>query len=66
MTENICDLGKLHYFPRFKVVQSNARIIISQKKYVWRVLDKFWMKNCNSTSTPTESGLILNKNQDGK
>ncbi|KAF7150925.1 hypothetical protein RHSIM_Rhsim02G0113200 [Rhododendron simsii] len=60
------DLGKMHYFLGIEVVQLPAGIFISQKKYVQEILDRFQMKNCNSVSTPTEFGLKLTKDHDGK
>ena len=60
------DLGMLHYFLGIEVVQSATGIFISQKKYVREILDRFQMKNCNSVNTPTEFGLKLNKDHEGK
>ncbi|KAL5564205.1 hypothetical protein UlMin_027369 [Ulmus minor] len=60
------DLGMLHYFLGIEVVQSATGIFISQKKYVREILDMFQMKNCNSVNTPTEFGLKLNKDHEGK
>jgi hypothetical protein len=66
MTEfNMYDLGKLHYFLDFEVIQSNVRILISQKNYVQEIVEKFRMKNCNLVSTPTEFDLELNKDHKG-
>jgi hypothetical protein len=63
---NMYDLGKLHYFFGFEVIQSNVRILISQKNYVQEIVEKFWMKNCNLMSTPTEFDLELNNDHKGK
>lgn len=42
MTEfNMYALGKLHYFLGFEVIQSNVRILISQKNYVQEIVEKF-------------------------
>ncbi|KAG6480327.1 hypothetical protein ZIOFF_063827 [Zingiber officinale] len=60
------DLGMMHYFIGMKVVQSTKGIFISQKKYVQEILDRFQMKDCNPVSTPTEFGLKLNKDHEGK
>ncbi|KAJ8630112.1 hypothetical protein MRB53_023435 [Persea americana] len=60
------DLGMMHYFLGIEVVQSTNGIFISQKKYVQDILDKFRMKDCNPVSTPTEFGLKLNKDHEGK
>ena len=56
----------MHYFLGIKVVQSINGIFISQKKYVRDILDRFQMKDCNPVSTPTEFGLKLNKDHEGK
>ena len=60
------DLGMLHYFLGIEVVQSANGIFISQKKYVQDILDRFQMKDCNLVSTPTEFGLKLNEDHEGK
>lgn len=60
------DLGMMHYFLGKEVVQSTYGIFISQKKYVQDILDRFKMQDCNPVSTPTEFGLKLNKDHDGK
>ncbi|KAF5476385.1 hypothetical protein F2P56_008108 [Juglans regia] len=59
-------LGMMHYFLGIEVVQSANEIFIYQKKYVRDILDRFWMKDCNLVSTPTEFGLNLNKDHEGK
>ena len=56
----------MHYFLGIKVVQSANGVFISQKKYVRDILDRFQMKDCNPVSTPTEFGLKLNKDHEGK
>ncbi|RDX91329.1 hypothetical protein CR513_26715, partial [Mucuna pruriens] len=48
------------------VMQSAAGIFISQKKYVLEILDRFQMKNCNSVSTPTEVGLKIVRDPEGR
>ncbi|KAG6490718.1 hypothetical protein ZIOFF_052028 [Zingiber officinale] len=49
-----------------QVVQLANGIFISQKKYVREILYRFQMKDCNPISTPTEFGLKLNTDHDGK
>jgi len=44
------DFGKMHYFIVLEVVQSNAGIFVSQKKYVREISNKFKMQNCYSTN----------------
>ena len=63
---DMSDLGMMHYFLGIEVVQSSAGIFISQKKYVQEILDRFQMKNCNLVGTPTELGLKLMKDPEGK
>ncbi|KAK2989971.1 hypothetical protein RJ640_004134 [Escallonia rubra] len=60
------DLGMMHYFLGIEVVQSTNGIFICQKKYVREILDRFQMKDCNPVSTPTEFGLMLNKDHEGE
>ena len=60
------DLGVMHYFLGLEVVQSDDGIFVSQKKYVGEILDRFQMKMCNPVTTPTEYGLKLLKNPEGR
>ncbi|KAL0398210.1 UNVERIFIED_CONTAM: Retrovirus-related Pol polyprotein from transposon RE1 [Sesamum radiatum] len=60
------DLGTMHYFLGIEVVNTSDGIFISQKKYIGEILDRFLMKDCNAVSTPTEFGLKLNKDYEGK
>ena len=55
------DLDMMHYFLDIEIVQSTNGIFISQKKYVWEILDRFQMKDCNLISTLTEFNLKLIK-----
>ena len=55
------DLGKIHYFLGFEVVQTDDGIFVSQKKYMREILNGFKMKNCNSADNAVEFGLKLNK-----
>lgn len=67
MTEfDMSDLGLMHYFLGIEVVQSDAGIFVSQKKYAQEILDRFHMKNCNPTTTLKETGLKLVKDSTGK
>ena len=56
----------MHYFLGIEVVNASDGIFISQKKYIGEILDKFQMKDCNPTNTPTEFVLKLNKDHEGK
>lgn len=58
------DLGLLHYFLGLEVHQTKQGIFISQGKYVYDLLKKFRMSNCNATSTPMNANERLT-NEDG-
>ena len=60
------DLGKMHYFLGLEVVQFDDGIFVSRKKYVREILDRFKMKDCNSTFTPIEFGLKLHNDEEGE
>ena len=61
---DMTDLGLMHYFLGIEVVQSPTSIFISQKKYVFEILDRFQMKDCNPVLTLTELGLKLTKHME--
>ena len=63
---DMSDLGLMHYFLGIEVVQSDAGIFISQKKYVQDILTRFRMQDCNPVRTPAETSLKLVKDPDGK
>jgi len=56
----------IHYFLGIEVLQFSSGILISQKKYVGEILNKFQMKDCNLVNTLSEFGLKLNKDDGGK
>nr|CAN63536.1 hypothetical protein VITISV_002860 [Vitis vinifera] len=60
------DLGMMHYFLGIEMMQYSTGILISQKKYVGEILDRFQMKDCNPVNTPSEFGMKLNKDNGGK
>ncbi|XP_031266668.1 uncharacterized protein LOC116125078 [Pistacia vera] len=60
------DLGMMHYFLGLQVMQYVDGVFISQKKYVQEILDRFQMSNYNPVTSPTEVGLKLTKNPEGK
>lgn len=45
------DLGLLHYFLRFEVLQNEDDVFICQTKYAKTLLEKFKMVNCKSVAT---------------
>ncbi|CAL2270439.1 unnamed protein product [Prunus armeniaca] len=63
---DMTDLGLMHYFLGIEVVQSAAGNFICQKKYVLKVLERFYMMSCNPVGTPTEIGLKLTRDLNGE
>lgn len=55
------DLGKLSYFLGFEFMKVREGLMMHQKRYAMEVLKRFNMLNCNPTATPSETGLILEK-----
>lgn len=56
------DLGLMSYFLKMEVKQSNDGIFIYQKKYAKKILKKFHIENCKSTSTLMNLKEKFNKN----
>eukprot|EP00253_Pinus_taeda_P014199 PITA_14199 len=48
------DLGMMHFFLGLEVWQRPSEIILSQGKYVVKLLERFEMVECKSMSTPME------------
>ena len=46
------DLGKLKYFLRIEIAQSNSDVVMSQMKYVLDILKKTSMLDCKPVDTP--------------
>ncbi|XP_028072934.1 uncharacterized protein LOC114275134 [Camellia sinensis] len=63
---DMTDLGMIHYFLGIEIVQSAIGILITQKKNTLEMLDRFQMMNCNQVGIPTEPGLKLTKDLEGK
>uniref|UniRef100_A0A251VEZ8 Putative zinc finger, CCHC-type n=1 Tax=Helianthus annuus TaxID=4232 RepID=A0A251VEZ8_HELAN len=55
------DMGKLHYFLGMEVLYENGNIILSQRKYMRNLLERYKMTQSNTVSTPMEYGLKLSK-----
>uniref|UniRef100_A0A251SEE8 Putative reverse transcriptase, RNA-dependent DNA polymerase n=1 Tax=Helianthus annuus TaxID=4232 RepID=A0A251SEE8_HELAN len=55
------DMGKLHYFLGMEVSYEDGNIILSQKKYMKNLLEKYRMSQCNTVSTPMDYGIKLSK-----
>eukprot|EP00253_Pinus_taeda_P029513 PITA_29513 len=53
------DLGHLHYFLGFQVLQSKEGISLSQSKYASDLLCHFPMEDCKPTPSPFHSGAKL-------
>ena len=51
------DLLHLHYYLGIEVAQHPKYILISKKKYVGELLNRFCMTECNPLSTPMEQKL---------
>ena len=55
------DLGKLKYFLGIKVVQSNSRVIISQRKYTLDILAVTSMLDCKPVDTPMDPNVTCTR-----
>ena len=62
---DMTDLGKMSYFLGIEVLQKTDGILISQRKYVQEVLERFNMEQCNPVHNPVVSGFKLVKDEDG-
>ncbi|KAA3479438.1 retrovirus-related Pol polyprotein from transposon TNT 1-94 [Gossypium australe] len=63
---DMSNLGLMHYFLGIEVVQFDAGIFISQKRYVQDILTRFRMQDCNPVCTLAETSLKLVKDLDSK
>ena len=61
MTDN----GLMSYFLGIKVKQQQDELLISQKKYMKEILEKFKMGNCNPVNTPIATGMKLSREENG-
>eukprot|EP00253_Pinus_taeda_P014815 PITA_14815 len=55
----ITDLGYVHYYLCIEVTQHSKSILLSQKKYIGDLLDRFGMTECYPLATPLEQNLKL-------
>ena len=53
------DLGKLKYFLRIEVAQSNSRVVISQRKYTLDILADIGMLDYKPVNTPMNPNVKL-------
>ena len=51
------DLGKLKYFLKIEIAQSNFGVIMSQMKYVLDILEKIGMIDCKPINTPMDPNV---------
>ncbi|XP_068657844.1 uncharacterized mitochondrial protein AtMg00810-like [Aristolochia californica] len=67
---NICkeiktkDLELLIYFLSIEIFQSKYGIILSQRKYVFDLLEDTWMMGCRPADTPMDSNTLLCSSSD--
>ena len=53
------DLGKLKYFPRIEIAQSNSGVVMSQRKYVLDILEETGMLDYKPVDTPMDLNVKL-------
>ena len=53
------DLGLMHYFLGLEVWQRSNEILLSQGKYNVEILQRFWMMDCKSMTTPMKIYLNI-------
>ena len=53
------DLGKLKYFMRIEITQSNSGVVMSQRKYVLNILEETGMLYCKPVDTPMDPNVKL-------
>ena len=53
------DLGKLKYFIRNEIAQSNFGVVMSQRKYVLDILEKIGILDCKPIDTPMDPNVKL-------
>ena len=53
------DLGKLKYFLRLEIAQSSSGVVMSQRKYVFDILEETGMLECKPVDTPMNPNVKL-------
>ncbi|RVW93484.1 putative mitochondrial protein [Vitis vinifera] len=53
------DLGKLKYFLRLEIAQSNSGVVMSQRKYALDILEETGMLECKPVDTPMDPNVKL-------
>ena len=56
------DRGELHWFLGMRIIKSEDKITVDQKKYIENLLKQFNMSDCKPKATPAEVNLKLVKN----
>lgn len=60
------DLGLLSYYLGIEVQQGTTHTTLKQSAYVYKILEKSGMQNCNSSRFPMEQKLRLDRDENGK
>ena len=63
-TFSMTNLGLLHYFLGFEVLQHACGISLCQKKYSMQFLKKYGMKTCATITCPMDPNSKLSKDDD--
>lgn len=58
------DMGALRYFLHIEITQNDFGISLSQRKYIFDLLSRYNMKNCNNVPTPLGVGVKIYKNDE--
>ena len=53
------DLGKLKYFLRIEIAQSNSSAVMFKRKYILDILEEISMLDYKSVNTPMDSNVKL-------
>ena len=59
-------MGKLKYFLRLQIKQTNEGLFINQSKYTNDLLKRFGLESSKSIGTPMSSTIKLDKDEKGK
>jgi hypothetical protein len=57
----ITDLGRLSYFLGLEFKTSNADIVMHPQKYIWELLKRFQIIDCNIASNPSDTNPNLDE-----
>jgi len=62
---DMTNLGRMRYFLRIEVIQSDVKIFIYQRHYSREMIARFNMTKCNFGRNPIVSGTALSKDDEG-